>query len=339
MQLNAEQLDAVLAKGLHPIYVLGGEEPLQLNELADAIRAAARAAGFSAREIFSVATTGFDWGRLPQSANTLSLFDDKKLIDVRLSGSGPGAEGSKALVAYSKRLPENTLLLVITGKLDKKTIASSWVQALDKVGVVIPVWPLEGQDLLKWLGQRLQRRGLVADHEGIQLLAERVEGNLLAAAQEVEKLYVLYGAGMITSGQILAAVADNSRYDVFNLVDTLLSANVVRSAKILTNLRAEGIAAPVVLWALAREARLLSLLKQGLASGQTTEAAFNQQRVFSKRRTLVSKALKRLGEADINAILLMGAKADKQIKGQQSGDAWETLLHICLLFASVKIAA
>ena len=143
---------------------------------------------------------------------------------------------------------------------------------------------------------------------------------------------------MITSGQILAAVADNSRYDVFNLVDTLLSANVVRSAKILTNLRAEGIAAPVVLWALAREARLLSLLKQGLASGQTTEAAFNQQRVFSKRRTLVSKALKRLGEADINAILLMGAKADRQIKGQQPGDAWETLLQICLLFASVKIA-
>jgi DNA polymerase-3 subunit delta len=336
MQIKPEQLNAALAQGMKPVYFLSGDEPLQLNELADVIRTAARQAGFCVREIFSV-QTGFDWNSLQASAGTLSIFDDRKIIDLRLPSASPGIDGAKALTAYAERLPEDTLLLVIAGKLSKDSMKSRWLQALDKVGVVIQVWPLEGQDLLRWLQQRLQQRGLFIDNEGLKQLANRVEGNLLAAAQEVEKLYALYGAETLSSGQILAAVSDNARYDVFKLLDTVLSGHVARTFKIMSSLQSEGVAAPVVLWALMRETRILSLLKQGLAAGQNKDTLFRNHQVWDKRKALVNDALKRLSDNDLNAVLRVGAKADRQIKGQQTGDAWETLRAACLLLASVKV--
>jgi DNA polymerase-3 subunit delta len=336
MRIKPEQLSAALQKRLMPVYFISGDEPLQLGEMADAVRKAARKAGFENREIIS-AETGFEWNQLAFSADSLSIFADKKIIDLRLPSGTPGTDGAKALIAYCERLPEDTLLLITAGKATGSALKSRWLEALDKVGVVIQVWPLEGQDLIRWLQQRMQQRGLNAETDGLRILASRIEGNLLAAAQEIEKLYVLYGADNLSNQQIFDVVADSSRYDVFKLMDNVLSASVNRIFKILSGLRAEGIAAPIVLWALTREARVLIKIKLALSQGQNREAVFKNNQIWDKRKQLVSNALDRLSDHDLNSILVLSAKADRQIKGQQQGDAWETLLAICLMFASAQI--
>jgi len=305
---------------------------LQLGEMADAVRAAARKEGYDSREVL-VADSSFSWNELTESAGSLSIFADKKIIDLRLPSGTPGADGSKALIAYCERLPEDTLLLITAAKMAGASLKARWFQALDKVGCVVQVWPLEGQDLIRWLQQRMQRRGLQAETEGIKILASRIEGNLLAAAQEIEKLYVLYGEGRLSNQQISDAVADSSRFDVFKLMDSVLAARVGRIFKILSGLQAEGVAAPVVLWALTREARVLIKIKQALAQGQNRAVVFKNNQIWDKRQQLVSDALNRLGDSDLNSILTLSAKADRQIKGQQQGEPWETLLAVCLMFA------
>ncbi|MEI8209752.1 MAG: DNA polymerase III subunit delta [Methylococcales bacterium] len=333
MRIKPEQLSGVLQKGLLPVYFITGDEPLQLGELADEIRKSAKKNGFDNREIVSV-ETGFEWNQLAFMADSLSIFSDKKIIDLRLPSGTPGIDGAKALINYCERLSEDTILLITSGKIDSKALKSRWVEALDKQGLVIQVWPLEGQDLIRWIQNRMQRRGLVIQSDGVQLLASRIEGNLLAAAQEIEKLYVLYGAGNLSLQQINDVVADSSRYDVFKLMDTVLSANVNRIIKVLSGLRSEGTARPIVLWALTRDARLLIKIKLALAQGQNQETVFKSNNIWDKRKTLISQALKRLSNHDLNNILVTSAIADRQIKGQQAGDAWETLLTICLMFAS-----
>jgi len=333
MRIKPEQLSGVLQKGLLPVYFITGDEPLQLGELADEIRKSAKKNGFDNREIVSV-ETGFEWNQLAFMADSLSIFSDKKIIDLRLPSGTPGIDGAKALINYCERLSEDTILLITSGKIDSKALKSRWVEALDKQGLVIQVWPLEGQDLIRWIQNRMQRRGLVVQSDGVQLLASRIEGNLLAAAQEIEKLYVLYGAGNLSLQQINDVVADSSRYDVFKLMDTVLSANVNRIIKVLSGLRSEGTATPIVLWALTRDARLLIKIKLALAQGQNQETVFKNNNVWDKRKTLISQSLKRLSDHDLNNILVTSAIADRQIKGQQAGDAWETLLTICLMFAS-----
>jgi DNA polymerase-3 subunit delta len=333
MRLKPEQIGAALQKELAPVYFISGDEPLQMGEMADAVRAAARKAGYDSREVL-VADSGFSWNELMESAGSLSIFTDKKIIDLRLPTGTPGTEGAKALVDYCERLPEDTLLLMTSAKLAGASLKSRWFQALDKVGCVIQVWPLEGQDLIHWLQQRMQRRGLQAEAEGVRILASRIEGNLLAAAQEIEKLYVLYGSGRLSNQQILDVVADSSRFDVFKLMDSVLAAKAGRILKILSGLQAEGVAAPVVLWALTREARVLIRIKQALAQGQNRALAFKNNQIWDKRQQLVGDALGRLSDSDLNNILTLSAKADRQIKGQQQGDPWETLLAICLKFAS-----
>jgi DNA polymerase-3 subunit delta len=351
MRLKPEQLAAALQKELAPVYFISGDEPLQMGEMADAIRAAARKAGYDSREVL-VADSGFSWNELMESAGSLSIFTDKKIIDLRLPTGTPGTEGSKALIDYCERLSpgmvsmpqasrelarrtEDTLLLITAAKMASASLKSRWFQALDKAGCVIQVWPLEGQDLIRWLQQRMQRRGLQAETEGIRILASRIEGNLLAAAQEIEKLYVLYGPGPLSNQQIFDVVADSSRFDVFKLMDSVLAAKVGRIFKILSGLQAEGVASPVVLWALTREARVLIKIKQALAQGQNKALVFKNNQIWDKRQQLVSDALSRLRDSDLNSILTLSAKADRQIKGRQPGDPWETLLAVCLMFASV----
>ena len=338
MRIKPEQLGVTLKKSLAPVYFISGDEPLQLGEIADAIRKAAKKAGFENREILS-AETGFEWNQLAFTADSYSLFADKKIIDLRLPSGTPGIDGSKALIAYCERLPEDTLLLVTAGKIAGGALKTKWLEALDKKGVVIQVWPLEGSDLIRWLQQRAELRGLHIETEGLRILASRNEGNLLAAAQEIEKLYVLYGAVNLSSQQISEAVADSSRYDVFKLMDSVLGGSVGRILKVLSGLRSEGVATPIVLWALTREARALIKMKLALSQGQNREVVFKNNQIWDKRKQRVSNALSRLSDSDLNNILVLSAKADRQIKGQESGDAWETLLALCLLFASAPVMA
>ena len=335
MRIKPGQLSAELKKGLKPIYFITGDEPLQLGELADVIRKAARLTGYDNREVITV-DANFEWHQLAFIADAMSIFSDKKIIDLRLPTGTPGIEGGKALIAYCGRLQEDNLLLITAGKLASAALKTRWFEALDKQGIVIQVWPLDGQDLNNWLQQRLQQRGLSADADGLRLLASRVEGNLLAAAQEIEKLYVLYGAGNLSQQQILEVVADNSRYDVFKLIDSVLSDREDRIVKILSGLRGEGVVAPVVLWALVREARSLIKIKWALSGGQSRDLVYKNNQIWDKRKQMVSHALNRLSDKDLTGILVFGAKADRQIKGQESGDAWETLREICLMFAMVK---
>jgi len=335
MRIKPEQLVAQLKKGLKPIYFITGDEPLQLGEMADTIRKAARLAGFENREVITV-DTNFEWNQLAFLADSMSIFADKKIIDLRLPSGTPGNEGAKALVSYCDRIQEDNLLLITSGKLASATLKTRWFEALDKQGIVIQIWPLEGQDLVNWLQRRMQQRGLSADTDGLHLLASRVEGNLLAAAQEIENLYVLYGEGSLSQQQIFEVVADNSRYDVFKLIDSVLLDSEDRIVKILSGLRGEGVAAPVILWALTREARSLIKIKWAIAGGQSRDLVYKNNQVWDKRKQIVNNALNRLSDKDLTNLLVMAAKADRQIKGQQSGEAWETLREICLMFAMIK---
>jgi DNA polymerase-3 subunit delta len=337
MRLKPEQTAQHLrGKKLAPVYLISGDEPQQVAEITDAIRRAAQEAGYLEREILSQ-DSGFSWNDLPAAAYATSLFADRKVIDLRLPSGSPGTEGAKILTAYCERLPEDTLLLITTGKLAPASLKTRWFQALERVGVCIQVWPLEGEDLQRWLQQRLQQRGMSADNEGMRLLAARIEGNLLAAAQEIEKLYILYGAGFLDAAKIVDAVADSSRYDVFKLTDSLLAGHPGRITKILAGLKDEDVAAPVVLWAITREARVLCKLKRDMAAGKNRDAAMQAQQIWDKRKALVSHALDRLTETALHRILVISAKADREIKGQQSGDPWQSLLEICLLFTSVAV--
>lgn len=332
MWLKAEQLAATLDRQLAAVYLLSGDEPLQLGEAADAVRQAAKKAGYSSRELLTV-DANFPWSDFLQAADTMSIFSEKKIIDLRLPSAKPGGEGSKALVSYCARLPEDTLLLITAGKLEKSAKKSKWVTTLEQQGVAMQVWPLSGTDLLQWLQQRMQLKGLSTDQAGLRAIAGRVEGNLLAAAQEIEKLFVLYGQGQLSVQQIEEVVADASRYDVFNLVDAALSGRVERVLKILTGVRQEGIAAPIVLWALTREIRNLIHIKQKLAAGQPRNSVFMQHQVWDKRQKLVTHALNKLSQQTLLNMLLVAAKTDRQIKGMQEGDCWESLLEISLKLA------
>ena len=336
MRIKPEQLKSSLQKKLMPVYFLTGDEPLQLAELADAIRQSAKDSGFENREILSV-DHSFQWHELAFAADSLSIFSDKKVLDLRLPSGSPGIEGSKALINYCERIPEETILLITAGKVSSSTFKAKWMDAIDKKGVIIQVWPLDGQDLLRWLDHRMQQRGISTDNEGLRILASRIEGNLLAAAQEIEKLYVLYGTGKLSNQQIFDVVADSSRYDVFKLIDAVLSSDINRILKILTALRSEGIAAPIVLWALTREARTLIKIKTALSQGQNKETVFTANQIWDKRKQLINNALNRLNDSQLNTILVLSAKADRQIKGQEQGDIWELMLVICLKFTSIEM--
>lgn len=331
MRLRQEQLDSHLAGNLAPVYVVTGDEPLQLGETADAIRAAARQAGYLSREIFE-ADARFDWNRLGEEANALSLFAEQKIIDLRLPGGKPGTVGSKALVSYCENLPEDTLLLLTLPKLP---LTSKWIKALDKAGVIIQIWPVDERQLPRWVQQRMRMAGLQAEPGVAEMLAEQTEGNLLAARQEIEKLALLFGSERITQEQAAAAISDSSRFDVYALVDAALAGKAQRCTRIIAGLRAEGIPLPVVLWALAREVRSLNLMAQDIATGASIQQALGRARVWKNRIPLVSAGLKRLNAAQWADLLQQCQLADATIKGAVPGDPWLVLEQITLGIAGI----
>ena len=332
MQIKAQQLEAALKKSLAPVYLISGDEPQQVGEMADQIRLSAKAREFDVREIY-FADKNFDWRQFNALAENLSIFSDKKIIDLRLNSASPGAEGAKAIERFCQRPLEDTLLLISTEKLGKEA-KSSWFQAIDKAGIIIQVWPLTGREFLQWLENKMRQRGVLAEPDVIRILANRLEGNLLAAHQEIEKLYGLYGSGKLSQQQILDAVVDSSRYDVFKLVEAALAGQADKTMKILSSLKAEGVASTLVLWALVREARILLAYKTVQPQGER-ETVMKVHGVWGEHKRLIEQAAQKLSHKELNHILVLGAKADRQVKGQQVGDAWETLLEAALALASV----
>ncbi|MFZ3182838.1 MAG: DNA polymerase III subunit delta [Pseudomonas sp.] len=341
MKLNPAQLSKHLQGNLAPVYVLSGDEHLLCQEAADSIRGAARSQGFSEREVFDV-DKSFDWGLLYQAAASLSLFADKRLIELRISSGKPGDKGASALLDYLARPPEDTVLLLSLPKLDGSTQKTKWAKALidSPHSQFVQIWPVESGQLPQWIRQRLAQAGLAASPEAIELIAARVEGNLLAAAQEIEKLKLLAENGQIDATTVQAAVADSARFDVFGLIDAALNGEAAHSQRMLEGLRGEGVESPVILWALARELRLLASIAQQVNSGLPLDKAFSQARppVWDKRRPLISKALQRHSASGWNRLLQDAQRIDAQIKGQAAGDPWNGLSRLALLMAGQRLS-
>jgi DNA polymerase-3 subunit delta len=320
MRLRTEQLVNHLQQQLAPVYLLSGDEPLQMQEAADAIRLAARKQAYSEREILDQGA-GFDWSSLHSAAESLSLFGEKRLLELRLSSGKLGMEGGKAISAYCERPAIDTILLITLPKLDRAQLNSKWCQAVDRLGVVTQIWPVEGRRLLPWIEQRLRRAELIPEAGVVEMLADRVEGNLLAASQEIDKLLLLYGQGVITPERLIEAVADSARFDIFSLVDTLLEGDISKGLRMLQGLKGEGIAAPVVLWAISREIRLLAEMGFEISLGEGMDKVMAKHRVWDRRKPILRKALQRRVD-HWQRLLADCAEADRAIKGMSGADPW-----------------
>ena len=318
LKVFPDKLPEALAKKLPPVVIVAGEEPLQHIEACDAVRAAARERGIEEREILHV-EGNFAWGRLHEASASLSLFASAKLIELRLSGSNLGQEGGKALKTYADRLKgSDNVLLLAMGKLDFRQQKSAWFQALDKVGFFVPVWPVDSSRLGFWLRDRAGRHRLNLDMDAARLLAERTEGNLLAADQELQKLSLLLPPGTrVSPREVAGGVEDSARFDVFILIDACLKGEKARVSRIMAGLRGEGVEPPIILWALARELRTLLSLHQHLDQGQSFEHACKAQKpaIFEKRRPAYQQAIGRLPVKRLHKLLLFAQRLDLAIKG------------------------
>lgn len=336
MRLRFEQLESHLSKELLPIYLVSGDEPLQSMEAVDAIRVQARGRGFSEREVMH-AEAGFDWNSLGAASDNLSLFAEQRILELNIPTGKPGDAGSKALVAYAEHPPQDCVLLINCAKLDKRQQQGKWFKALEKQGAVLQVWPVEYKALPGWIERRMRGKGLNPTPEAAQLLADRVEGNMLAAAQEIDKLCLLHGDEALDGETILASVADSARFTVFDLVDAALAGEGERVAHIVEGLYGEGTESVLILWALAREIRMLETMAAGLAEGQAMQAVLAANRVWDKRKALCQAALARHPAIRWQRFLALSARIDRMVKGLEPGTPRDELLHLALLVAGVRI--
>lgn len=331
MQVYPNQLEPTLKKGLAPVYIISGEETLVVQECADAIRAAARQAGCTEREVIDIKDDS-DWQQLLQSGGSMSLFADKKLVEVRIPSGKPGREGSKALLEYLE-LGAEDILLVVSGKLDKASMNAKWYKALDQAGVSITAWPIEMDKLPRWIAERLKAAGFTADREAVQILAEKVEGNLLAAKQEVEKLCLLAESNHITVDEVVSCVLDNARYTSFGLIDVALNGDAKAAVRTIRGLQAEATAAPAVLWALAKDSKVLAQIILDRQDGVPVTRALEQRGIWRKRQPLFQNAINRHNSNSAKQLLELCYQADAATKGFGPGDPWHKMESLVTLLA------
>ena len=329
MRINTDQVSRTLEKGLSPVWLIVGDEILLTGEAADAVRARARAEGYAGRELF-VTDRSFDWPDLLASARSLSLFAERRIIEIRMPSPRPGKEGGAALAQLAADPGPDTLLLVVTTRPEKETWSSAWFKAFDKHGVVVQAWPVEIGRLPQWISGRAARHGLSFERDAALLLAERVEGNLLAAHQEIEKLALLHAGGRIGAEEVQAAVANSARYDVFQLGEAALDGDVPRSIRILDGLRAEGAEPLLVLWAICRELRALADARAG-----TERPAYGAQ--AERRATLLKEAARRTAGQALEPLFAAAARVDRQIKGFAKGEPWTSLTGLVAALAGARL--
>jgi DNA polymerase-3 subunit delta len=333
MQLRTDELERHLSRGLAGLYVIHGDEPLQSLEAADAVRAAARAKGYAEREVLTV-ERGFDWNRLLVSSASLSLFSSKKLIELRIAGGKPGAEGAAAIVQFCSGLAADVLAIVTLPKLDRRVQEAAWFKALTRDGVLINTFQVERAQLPQWIAGRLARQRQKADRETLQFLADSVEGNLLAAHQEIQKLGLLFPPGDLAFDAVRSAVLNVARYDAFKLNEAMLAGDKARLARMLDGLKSEGEAPPKILWVLAEEIRAVAKVQAGMAQGDDLQQIYRNHRVWGGvRQQQVTEAARRLKSAALSQALRHAARIDRTVKGLARGDVWDELLQLCLRFA------
>ncbi len=337
MRLDPARLSSLLSRGeLPPVWLITGDEPLQLLECADAVREAAREQGYQERSVLTV-DAGFDWGTLQEQGQVMSLFASRRLIELRLGERKPGREGGAALKAWAENPPPDNLLLITCAKLDKKTLGAAWCRALDQAGAVVQVWPVPPQRLPGWISQRAASLGLKLDAAACALIAERVEGNLLAARQELELLALLLDGGEAGTGEVLRCVGDSARFDVFELIDAALAGEAGRVARIHAGLRAEGLEPVILAWALGRELRALCRISAGLARGRSQDELFRANGVWSSRQQRVGSALRRHRLPALQRLLRAAGELERQVKGAAAGDPWEQSLAITMALAGTPV--
>ena len=339
MQLRADQLATHLARGLQPVYTIHGDEPLLAQEAGDAIRNAARDAGYVERKVFTVAAH-FDWSGLLGAAQAMSLFAERQLIEIRIPNGKPGKDGSEALQRYCSHLSDDVVTIVHLPKLDRQQQQGAWFSALSQAGAVIEVLPVERRNLPVWIAQRLAQQGQkVAEGEAGQqtlaFFADRVEGNLLAAHQELQKLALLYPAGELAYEQVEAAVLNVARYDVTKLCEAVLAGQTARVLRMLDGLRAEGEAAVLVHWHVADTISALKRVKDALGQGKPLPVAFNECRVWGVKQRLYERVLPMLAEHQLAHLVEAASLCDGVIKGlkhpQWPLDPWDALRRLTLL--------
>lgn len=320
MKIGIRQLEGQLRKGVTPLYAVHGAEALLALEASDRIREAARKSGCTEREIF-FAEPGVDWNRLGASAANLSLFASKRLVELRIPTGKPGTEGARAIEAYCAKLPEDAITLITLPELDWQVLKTKWFEAVERAGVVVEAKAVTRDELPDWLAERLARQDQRASVATLEWLAERVEGNLLAAKQEVEKLALLAPPGEITLEAIRDAVTDVSRFERDALIDAIHAGDAARVARVVASLEAEGEPLPLLLWTLTEELRLL----MAIAAGQRP-----RRWLTPERSEAVARTAKRHGVASFDRELLRAHRIDRMIKGVETGDPWDSIIELAL---------
>lgn len=329
MKLSTDQLHRQTS--LLPVYFISGDEVLLVEEAGDFLRALARKNGFDERQVFHV-DAKFDWSLLAEISRAMSLFSDKEIIELRIPSGKINEKGKKALLAYLENPPEDKLLIIISGKVTGTTLNTKWAKTLAKIGAIVQAWPIPMAQFPSWIQKRLGQCHLQATSDAVKFIAEQTEGNLLAAKQEIEKLQLLYGEKKITGDDVMNAVTDTARYDVFHLVDQVLLGKKKQSLRILNTLKNEGIEPTIILWALTREIRSLITMAHHIKKGQSIDQSMSKQFVWEKRKPMIRTALQRNDLNRLENALNQAANIDKIIKGQQKGNRWdefETLIIHC----------
>lgn len=336
MQLRHDSLDAHLGKSLASLYVIASDEHLLALEAADKIRRSARANGYTEREVL-VVERSFKWGELLAANQSQSLFGDKKLIELRIPTGKPGKDGGQALQDYAANLSPDNLTIISLPKLDWATQKAAWVGALQQAAVYIDIPLVERAQLPAWIGNRLAAQQQSADRPCLDFIADRVEGNLLAAHQEIQKLALLHPPGKLSFEQVQDAVLNVARYDVFKLNEAMLSGDIARLTRMMDGLKGEGEALPLVLWAVTEEIRTLLKLKSGMAQGKPVGALLKEYRIWGPRERLMEPALRRISLAALEQALQEAAQVDRMVKGLRArsfaGDPWDALLQLGLKLA------
>jgi DNA polymerase-3 subunit delta len=337
LKVYPEKLAAQLENSISPIYVISGDEPLLVQESADLVRSGLRKQGYTERSVHHIEGS-FNWETVLFDANSMSLFSDKKLLELRLPTGKPGDKGGKMLRSYAENPPEDNILLLITGKLDASTQRSRWFSTLEKTGVSVQIWPIEPAQLPVWIQRRAGSVGLALDADSAQALADKVEGNLLAAVQEIELLRLIAGDGSVTLEQVIEGVSDSTRYNVFSLLDTALSGNRKKTIQMVQGLQTEGAEILPLLGLLARELRALLSMAGKVRAGARVDAVMSAQRVWQKRKKVVGYALSNHSVIEFEQMLVQAGKVDQMVKGLQPGEPWDELASLVIRLSGVSLS-
>ena len=336
MELTPDRLARELQAGtLHPAYLVAGPEPLRVLEAADAVRAQARAQGYADREVFDVDGRGFDWSELEATLRAPGLFASRRVIEVRLPTAKPGKDGAAVLAGFCAEPPDDVLLLVTGGEWSKKH-GGKWSEAIDRIGCVVIAWAVKPHEMSGWVEQRLRSRGITADRDAVELLSERVEGNLLAAAQEIDKLALLADGSQLDVARMEALVADAARFDVFRLIDGALNGQPAQVARMLAGLRAEGLAVPALMGMVVMELQRAAALARVQSRGGNLAAEFRAQRVWQSKQAVFQRALQRHGAGRWEQFIDQAGRIDRMAKGREAGDPWQALERLLLAVAEKR---